>query len=258
MKRALKWMAIGVGVLLILAVAGLALTGGAMVKAAVNGVGPALMGVPVTLQDATLRPLSGKLELVNLHIGNPPGFKTPALLELGVVDVVVDVTSLWRKTLVIRKVAVVAPHITYERGLLDSNFGVLTKRLESEGRRKKEDPSAAGKGKKVIIEELLILDPTLNVSITAAGGHYMPVNLGRVELRNVGKEGGGVTAADALSIVFSVVTSNIENAARGVGDLIGSGVKAVGRLLGGGAAREGASTQSVGQGAFREVKAAGQ
>jgi uncharacterized protein involved in outer membrane biogenesis len=254
MKKALKWIAIGIGVLLTLLVAGLTLFGGALVKGAVNGLGPAVVGVPVTLEKATFRPLAGEIKLTGLHVGNPPGFKTPALFDLGEVDVRLDVRSLFKDTLVIRKIVVIAPHITYERGLLDSNFGALGKRIQGGAKGKEEatesEPRAKDSGGKVIIDELVVVDPTLNVSVTAAGGHSIPVKLGRVELRNIGREGGGVTFSDAFKIVFSVIASNVENAVLGAGELIGSGVKAVGSgaKAVGGAVADGAVSVAKGVG----------
>lgn len=229
MKQALKWIGIGIGALIVVLLVGLTLFGGAMVKGAVNGFGPLVMGVPVTLEKATFRPLAGKIKLTNLHVGNPKGFKTPALLDLGEVDIELDSKSLFKDTIVIHRIAVNAPHITYERGLLDSNFSALMKQLDSGTPEKKSSGEKKEKsGKKVAIDELAVTDPALNVSITVAGGNYIPIKLGKVELRDIGKEHGGVTFADAMKIIFSVITSNVENAVLGAGDLIGSGAKAVG------------------------------
>jgi len=249
MKKALKWIGIGIGILLVLLLAGLTMLGGVMVKGAINGFGPAVMGVPVTLEKVSFRPLAGRIKLTKLHVGNPKGFKTPALFELGEVDIEIDVMSLLRDTIVIHRMAVVAPHITYERALLDSNFGVMVKQLQGGAEEKNPEENAAAakpqkNGKKVVIEELIITDPSLNVSVTAAGGHSIPVKLGKVALRDIGKEHGGVTFTDAIKIIFSIITSNVENAVLGAGDLIGttgktigSGTKAVG-----GAVADGASS----------------
>jgi uncharacterized protein involved in outer membrane biogenesis len=65
-----------------------------------------LTGVPVTLEQATFRPWSGKIGLKNLHVGNPKGFNTPGVFDLGQVDVELDVRSLLRDTIVIRRIAV--------------------------------------------------------------------------------------------------------------------------------------------------------
>jgi hypothetical protein len=240
-------MGVGIGALVVLLLVSLMMFGGAMVKGAVNGFGPVLMGVPVTLEKASFRPLAGKLKLTNLHVGNPEGFKTPALFELGVVNIELNSKSLFSDTILIHKIEVVAPHITYEKSILGSNFSELMKQFGGDKTKKPEEKSG---GKKVVIEEMIVTDPALNVSITAAGGHYIPVKLGRVELKDIGKEHGGVTFADALSIIFSVVTSNIENAVLGAGDLIGSGAKAIGNgaQAAGGAVVNGASSVIKGVG----------
>lgn len=240
MKKALKWIGMGICALVVLLLIGLAVSGGVMVKGAVNGLGPAVMGVPVTLEKASFKPLSGKIKLTNLHVGNPKGFKTPALFDLGEVNIELDPRSLFKDTIVIHKIAVVAPHITYERGLLDSNFGALMKQFESGDAEKKPEEKASGakekkEGKKVVIDELTVVDPALNLSVTAAGGHYVPIKLGKVELKDIGKEHGGVTFPDAMKVIFSIITSNVENAVLGAGDLIGSGAKAVGGAVANGA-----------------------
>lgn len=230
MKKTLKWMGIGVGALVVVLVAGLSLFGGAIVKNAVNGVGPMVMGVPVTLEKAAFQPLSGKIRLTGLIVGNPEGFKTRSLFSLGDVDIVLDVRSLFKDTIVIRRIAVLAPHITYERGLLESNFSALQKQLEGDSKKSSSTPESKKEnpGRKLIIEELIITDPALNVSLTVAGGAAIPIKLGNVELKDVGKEGGGVKVSDAIKIIFSVITCNIENAVAGAGDLLGSSVKAIG------------------------------
>lgn len=254
MKKAARWIAIGVPGLLVVAAVGLSLFGGAMIKGGINTFGPAVMGVPVTLERATFRPFSGRVQLTKLHVGNPEGFKTPALFELGDVDVELNARSLFGDTIVIHAILVNAPEITYERGLLASNFSKLLDQMQGGGkpadaRMPEEQPEQkpAGGGKKVIIETLVVRDPKLNVSITAAGGHYIPVALGQVEMKDIGRKSGGATFADAMKVVFSVLTQNIENAVTGAGDLIGSGVKTAGKAAGegvkaaGGALSDGAA-----------------
>ena len=63
--------------------------------------------------------------------------------------------------------------------------------------------------------------------------------------------------ADAVKIILSLITSNIENAVKGAGDLVGSGAKAVGNgatsvikgvggLVGLGGAKEGTNGTPAG------------
>ena len=231
MRRRGKIVAGGLAALVVALLVGVILFGGAIIKGAVNRGGPALLGVPVTLERVWFRPLVGQIRLYHLRVGNPEGFKTPSLFELGRVDVDLQVRSLLRDTIVIRRIEVVAPRITYEKSLVgSSNIGALMKHLEGDAPDAEQgEPAAEEGGKKVVIDHLVVTDPELRVTITAAGGHALPIKLGDVEMKDLGRgEGGGVTLARAIRMVFRVLFSNIENAVLGVGELVGSGVKAVG------------------------------
>jgi hypothetical protein len=243
-----------VGLLLVL-LAGVIFWGGSMIKGAVNTFGPQVMGVPVSLQSAKFMPLRGKIQLTKLHIGNPAGFKTPGLFDLGDVDIELDSASLFSDTIVIHKIYVNAPEITYERGLLGSNISALTDQLGGSNKTEEKKPAqapATSGGKKVVIEQMSIRDPKMRFALTATFGQSLPVALGQIELKDIGKDNGGVTFADAVKIIFSVLTSNIENAVLGAGDLVGSGAKAVGSGAAaiGGAAVDGASSAVKGLGSL--------
>lgn len=266
MKRILKKVGLVLVVVLSVVLLAVVFVGGSLIKNGVNTFGPTALGVPVTLQSAKFMPLRGKIQLTKLHVGNPEGFKTPGLFDLGDVDIELDAGSLFSDTIVIHKIYVNAPEITYERGLLGSNFSKLSDQLAGDKKpaeEKKPEPAPAKKGaaKKVIIEQMIVRDPKLNFAMTASFGHYVPIALGQVELKDIGKEKGGVTMVDAIKIIFSVITSNIENAVLGAGDLIGSGVKAVGKGAAavGGAAVDGASAAggAVVDGASSAVKGIG-
>ena len=61
-----------------------------IVKTLVEKEAPALLGVPVTLASVDLRPLVGQASLGGLVVGNPEGYKTPNLFELGSIKVKLD------------------------------------------------------------------------------------------------------------------------------------------------------------------------
>lgn len=215
--------------LLVVLLLGLIFAGGAFIRTTINTAGPAALGVPVSVQRVVFMPLRGKIRLTGLHVGNPEGFKTPALFEMGDAVVEMDPASLFRDTIVVHRIIVTAPEITYEKGLRSSNFSTLLDRLGGGKSGPKEPAPAASKpGRKVIIEEMVIRDPKLKLSLTLAGGHAIPIALGQVEIRDIGKEKGGVTMVDAVRILFSVITSNVENAVVGAGTTVSDGAKAVG------------------------------
>ena len=231
MKKPLKFIVW----LLVATLAGLLLAllfaGGPVIKGAVNTLGPAVLGVPVTLQGASFHPIQGRVRLTRLRVGNPEGFKTPALFEVGDITIELDSASLFTDTIMIREVVIEGPEITYERGLRNSNFGKLSDRLSGnsgDAGTKQTTKPESGRSRKCIIERLVVRDPKLRLSVTALGGHALPIALGQVELKEIGKESGGVTMTDAIRIIFSVITSNVENAITGTGSLIGSGASSVG------------------------------
>lgn len=231
MKKALKWIAIGFCAFFVLLLAVLMMFGGPLVKVGVNEFGPALLGVPITLEKASFDPLAGKIKLTKLHVGNPKGFKTPALFDLDNVDIEFRVKSLFSDTIVIHKITVVAPRITYEKSPGGSNVDELMQKVQGSTNKKPAKETAdkvAQKGaKKVIIEELIITDLALNVSVTAADGHCIPVKFSRIKLNDIGKEQGGVTFPDAISIIVNSITGNIGSSVLGTGEMLNSSAKAV-------------------------------
>lgn len=207
------------------------LSAGGTIKTAVNAFGPGLLGVPVTLRDADVRPLSGTAHLRGLHVGNPPGFSTPALLDVDEVAVELDILSLFSDTIHVRRALVEKPRFTYERGEDKSNVSVVQDTLGA-GKKKEKPPaeetagSPAGRKpgakkaeKKVIIDELIVKDPQLNASLTALNGRYVAVKLGDIEVRDIGRAEGGVTFSEAVRQIFASVAANIEKA---VGEVAGS------------------------------------
>lgn len=250
--KILKWTGIVICLLFVAFFVMATLLGGIIVRSAVNKFGPMILGVPVTLEKASFSLIGGRIKLTNLHVGNPNGFITPMLIDIKELNIELKSRSLFTDTVVIHKIVVVAPHITYEKSLLGSNFSTLMKQLEGTTKATEKKPASepVKGGKKVVIEQLIVTDPELDVSITTAGVHYIPVKLGRLDLKDIGKEHGGVTFADAIGIIFSVITSNIENAVLGAGDVIESVAKVIGPgvVSAGGAVVDGASAVIKGVG----------
>lgn len=253
---------------LIIVVIGFAFFGGAIIKQSINTAGPSIMGVPVTLQNARFLPLRGRIVLSGLHVGNPEGFKTESLFDAGRIDVQVSLRSLFSDTIVIRKILVDAPEITFERGLRSSNLGALADKLGSAGSPEAPAPSPAPAketkpAKKVVIDELTISGGKVKLSVTAAMGLSAPIALAQVQMKNIGREGEmeGIGVADVTRIIVETVLKSVLNAVGGAGGLAKDGAKAIGggakqvgeaavdsvKVLGGDKAAEG--LQAMGAGA---------
>ena len=56
---------------------------GAIVQKAVTAFGPKLTGTDIQVEKVKLSLLRGDLQVTNLVVGNPEGYKTPSILEIG-------------------------------------------------------------------------------------------------------------------------------------------------------------------------------
>ncbi|MEI6167484.1 MAG: AsmA family protein [bacterium] len=230
MKKSFFWLLIVVLVVLLTLGITFAFFGGAVVKRSVNTLGPAVLGVPVSLQDARFMPMRGQLRLSGLHIGNPKGFKTEMLLDVGVIDMELNMASLFSDTIEIRKIQVNDPQITFEQGLTRSNLGAYLDQLSGG---KKEPATPADKtqsGRKVVIDELTLTGGKVKLSVTAAMGLSAPIPLATVTMKNIGRESGaeGTGIADIVRIITEAVMKTVVDAIGGAGGLAIEGFKAVG------------------------------
>ena len=244
--KIIKIAALALVILIVALVAAFGLFGGPIIKNAVNTAGPKLMGVDVKLQDVSFSPLSGRIALKGLHVGNPEGFKTPGMIDIGLLDVDLDASSLFKKVIVISEIRIEAPEITFEKSLKTSNFGQLMEQLDAGAEKAEEKEEAAdtakpagdGKGKKVVIRKLTISGAMVNMSISLMGGKAVPLPLPTITMSDIGGDGseaGGVTFAEAIRNIFTAIFKGVSDTVAGGGKLAVDGAKAVGEGVTGGA-----------------------
>lgn len=240
MKKTLKILGIVV-VVLALAFVALDLSLGKIVLKSANAAAPAALGVPVTLQDVDISLLRGTAAVKGLHVGNPEGFKTAGLFDLGAVSVDVDNSTLLSDVIVIKEISIDGLALTYEQGLRGSNLGALIDQLSAGQEEKTEDqkappeekaPAEEKPGKKVVIEKLSITGSQMNLSITGAaaltGGGSIPIPLPPIVLTDLGKEKNGVTLVEAVREILDAIAGVAGTAVAGAGNLLGEGASALG------------------------------
>ncbi|MDR0993793.1 MAG: AsmA family protein [Verrucomicrobiota bacterium] len=215
------------GILLVLFIVALLFLNRIVVNGFNKFVPPAL-GVPASLERAIIRPLRGYTSLDNLRIGNPEGFKTDSLFDLGHLSIRMNKRSLLSDTLVIEEIIIRDVAITYEQGLRRSNFSTLLAALSSDDEKEKAAPASDKPGKKVIIEKLRITGAQVNVSVTGAMGHSVPIVLPEIQITDLGKKDGGVSAMDAVLYVMGTLGNTIGSVISGSVQLLGNGAKALG------------------------------
>ena len=245
MKKTLKILGIVV-VVLALAFVALDLSLGKIVLKSANIAAPAALGVPVTLQDVDISLLRGSAAVKGLHVGNPEGFKTAGLFDLGAVSVDVDNSTLLSDVIVIKEISIDGLALTYEQGLRGSNLGALIDQLSAGQEEKPEDqkappeekaPAEEKPGKKVVIEKLSITGSQMNLSVTGAaaltGGGSIPIPLPPIVLTDLGKEKNGVTLVEAVREILDAIAGVAGTAVSGAGNLLGEGATEAGKALAG-------------------------
>ncbi|MCE9612749.1 MAG: hypothetical protein K8T26_00645 [Lentisphaerae bacterium] len=206
---------------------------GSLVKVAVETAGPAIMGVPVHLKEAHFRLLRGHVTLQGFVLGNPVGFRTEHAISVDEIVVDLSVRSLLGKTLVIKRIYVKAPVITYELGLGQSNIGRILEQLEGAEPAAKpgQHEAAARGGKKVIIDDFLIEGGRVQLSAKVAMGAAAPIPLPRIHLTGIGREAGseGASPVQVIKRVFGAIVHAVTGVVTGSAKLVGDGVEAVGK-----------------------------
>lgn len=234
MKKWQKRLGISLLVILTLLIISTSLVGDYLIRQTVNTAGPKLLGVPVSLEGVTFRPILGHIALKGLHIGNPEGFKSESLFEIARLDVRLRVRSLFTNKIIINRIDISGTELTYERNLTTSNIDSLMNKLAPEPAEKKEGEKAKPAkektpGKKVIIKELAINGTRVHVALTALGGHGFTLPLPPIRLSNVGGKENGVTFTEALKEIMGAIFKSVSDAVAGSGKLLGSGAAELGK-----------------------------
>ena len=252
--RAVLALLVVLAILIVVAV----VRGEALVRKVVVDAGSAFLGVKVELDSVSIRPLRGHIGIHGLRVGNPEGFKSPNLFDLGSVHVNIIPRTIWQQKIVIEEIRVVKPEVTYEIGLGKTNVGKLLDQLEGDAEAETPEaepapeakPAEAG-GRQVVIRHFVVEGGEVHLATTVLGGKGATVALKNLELRNIGEEGGGVSAADVVTLVLGTVLKSIIGAVGDLGGAAVDGAKAVG-----GAAVDGAV--AVGGAGVDAAKAVGE
>ncbi|MFP4156001.1 MAG: hypothetical protein ACLFU4_00105 [Opitutales bacterium] len=189
------------------------------VKKGIESVGPRVTQTSVALDSVNLSPLSGSGSLKGLIIGNPEGFDGDHLFKLGQIDVSVDQNSIFSDTVIIKKIHILAPDISYEKTLSSSNIKELQNNIEAFTGPKAEAPADApadAPSKKLVIKELIIEDGTIFVGGFGVG---QTVPLPRIEMKNLGEDGTSANIAEVLNEVLRKLRDRVGPAIANAGEL---------------------------------------
>jgi len=194
------------------------------IKSGVETYGPRVTQTPVTLESVNLSILSGSGTLKQLKVGNPEGFQSENIFALGRIDIDVDTGSVFGDKIIIDKVHIRAPEMSYEKSMRSSNVKELLANIEEfTGPADPADPAPgedAGAKKQVVIRELIIEDAKVYVGVMGVG---QTVTIPRIEMKDIGEDGNRVTMAQAVDLILTKVLANIGPAIANAGQLLREG-----------------------------------
>jgi hypothetical protein len=200
MKKTLIALAVAILVTVIGAVFWLRGNLDGLVKNAIQDYGTAMTQATVSVGAVQIQPTDGR--------GNPKGYKTPHALKVGEIEVAIDIASVAKDVVVIRKIAIVAPDVIYEKGEVMTNFDAIQKHIaEYLGPGEKKEG-----GKKLIVEELTIRNAKAQASAAFMDGKTVTVALPDITLRDIGKAKGGVTPAELGNEIAKAIKGKLSAA----------------------------------------------
>ncbi len=194
---------------------------GKSIKGGVETFGPSITQTEVLLDYVEISVLSGNGKLNGLYVGNPEGFKSENIFALGKVEIDLDTRSLLNDEIVINKIYIQEPQISYERTLRTSNLKELLKNVEeSIGHETEKAPKEevvqeeSMPEKNVLIKEFIVEKPNVFLGIVGFGA---TVPLPSIELTNISSSEKKI-AATLLKQVIEHLAESIKMAAANTGE----------------------------------------
>lgn len=193
-----------------------------LVQSAISKYGTAMTGATVKVSAVKLKAADGHGTLRGLLVGNPAGFKTPYAVKADTIELEVDVASLTKDVVLVKKIAVMAPEVIYEKGDALTNVDAIQKNIAQY-----LGPSTnTGPGKKLIVQEFVVRGAKAQVSASFLNGQTVTVALPDITLRDLGKAKGGITPGELGLEVANAVEKRLLSSVN-----MGALAKSVGSVL---------------------------
>jgi hypothetical protein len=234
MKKALKWILISVGAVILLAVLALAahpLWLGSAVKGVACSAVPKITGTKFDVAGLSVNLYSGAVRVNGVELWNPANYDDKHAVTLDTLSVDVDMDTLNSDLIVIKDITIDGVYATYVKADGKYNFDVIAANAEqaTASDPQADEPAAAGEPSpaeakrevKVVIDRLTIR----NVKVKY-GFLTIPVPV-EVVLTDLGRESNGVTLMEVVNKVCATVLNGIMAAGGGL-ESLGKGALGIG------------------------------
>lgn len=168
------------------------------IRRSIEVAGSRALGTAVTVSGLSLSPFSGEGSIRGLTIANPEGFDAPYAMELGGLDVSVNVGTLFDDIIEINSIIIDDAKVTYETTLVRDNIRALLSNIPSGA----APSSEAAARPQLIIRELRMNNPQVDLQTRVARA---PLPLPDLYLQNIGEQSHAVTVAEAARQIFTAL-----------------------------------------------------
>ena len=234
MKKALKWILISVGAVILLAVLALAahpLWLGSAVKGVACSAVPQITGTKFDVAGLSVNLYSGAVRVNGVELWNPANYDDKHAVTLDTLSVDIDMDSLNSDLIVIKDITIDGLYATYVKADGKYNFDVIAANAEqaTASAPQADEPAAAGEPSpagakrevKVVIDRLTIRNVKVKYGLLT-----IPVPV-EVVLTDLGRESNGVTLMEVVNKVCATVLNGIMAAGGGL-ESLGKGALGIG------------------------------
>lgn len=196
--------------LLIIASVALVVRLDGLITKAVNTCGPEITGTEVLVDDVRVSFLSGKATIKNFTMANPKGFRSPRAMKVASVSVSLELASLLSDTVVIGRLEIAEPDITYEKRGGTDNFKTIAKHAEQKA---KEAGIVSGETveekprKKLRIREFIMREGRVTLHTPDLPSGTAGAALPDIRMRDVGKD--GAPPSEVFSRILAVLVDRL-------------------------------------------------
>lgn len=173
------------------------------------------LGVAVNIGKVDVSIQERKINVTNIRIANPAGYKNPYAATVQTVSI--QAGELTSELLEFRDVTVSGTDIYLEIKPSSTNLTDIRKNVNAN---MAGNPSAGDKAVKVILDKM-VMNGTIHPSVTLLGRDVTPVKLPTIELSGIGRNSNGVLVSQAVGQIWKEISSQTIAAANRNGFLQG-------------------------------------
>lgn len=173
---------------------------GSLIKKGIQKYIPPIVGVPVSVGNISISFFEGEFKVKNLIIENPPQFGNTPAFSVGKIETELDIISLFKNTLVIKKLEIERPTASLIIGEQGLNLDIINKNIQNYIEKSIPQTSdSKNSDKHVIIKKLKFEDGAV---ILGAFGTEKTIIIPDFEKYNIGERKKN-TLANSIAQVIS-------------------------------------------------------